>query len=195
MANICDEIVTIVAATPSDMAYVLKLMANNVINGPNGTRSFNERDIEAAGDDVFALWSLLDRANGMNKLCLFSTEPDTRAEYGSVWCPYEINDKLVLIVEMGLKWSGSHQPAEFCADLDSLRFGWCVSDSGEWCEWSDVSYETKTELSFIDGASVPGAVRYAASAAHRVRSLEKIARHVNISRIDADMYREMSDYE
>lgn len=190
MANVCEERVVIVANAVEDMAEVLEKMARIVVTGPNKEEYFTTSEIDNAVGDMDALHSLISRTDGMNHLCLFAVQPDTRAESGWVGSVDTIQGHPVFDVEIGLKWSGSEQPAAFCSALDSSRFGWSVSDGGEAYEWDYLEIDGK----FIDACDMPKKIKSSDSWKNRVKDLSRIAYHVNLSGIDPWGY-EANDWD
>ena len=96
-----------------------------------GEEFFTAKEVDAASEDMEALNSLLADTTGMNKLCLFSIDPDIPSEGGSVDSVVSVDGHPVLVITMDLKWQESEQPIEFCRSLAADMYGWCVIGEGE----------------------------------------------------------------
>ena len=76
MANIMAMHVAIASQSSKEMAAVLESMARNVLGGPKGVDFFTTEEVDAASKDMDTFNSLLVNTTGINKLCLFSADPE-----------------------------------------------------------------------------------------------------------------------
>lgn len=164
MANIMAMHVAIAARSSKEMAAVLESMACNVLGGPNGEESFTAREVDAASEDMEALNSLLADTAGMNKLCLFSVDPDTYSEGGSVDSVVSVDGHPVHVITIDLKSQESERPIEFCRSLAADMYGWCVIGEGEAHNYEMLSVNGELFSEDIDGEAWDAILEEARSA-------------------------------
>ena len=185
MANICDQCVVIVAEDDAAMTEVLKAMCENVLKGIVGESYFRRDEVEAAGDDMDALYELMRQCNDrMNLLCFFAKEPDCRTESGYMsWMVDHINDHPLISFDIGVKWSASGDPYSFCSTLDKKRYGFSIVCSGEAYEWECAEADGK----YYDAAEFVEEVNKA-KASKQPKTLSAIAHKKALSSAMTDIY-------
>ena len=143
--------IAIAAQSDKEMAAVLESMARNVLGGPTGEEFFTAKEVDAASEDMETLNSLLVNTTGMNKLCLFSFDPDTSSQGGSVDSIVSIDGHPVFVITIDLKWQESEQPIEFCRSLAANTYGWCVIGEGEAYLYETLSVNGELFSEDVDG--------------------------------------------
>ena len=131
MANICDMRLYIAANTDEDAKALFLKMAETFKKAT---------DVDAlVGISPDAGWRVVgdaieSAADGCNRLCLLTEEPDTAAEGGWMWhgSSYGKLDKPCVKIELQLKWSPSYDVAAFCNALDHQKYGCAVINGGEY---------------------------------------------------------------
>ena len=186
MANVCDERIVIVSENEAEMVKLLEWMAANVLEGPCKEDYFTAQEVEQAAGDMNALYELIRRTAGtMNLLCLFMTQPDTRAESGWLaWRIAEVHGHYVFESEIGLKWSKSFDIDSVMDELTKKGYACSVSDGGEAYEWEELSIDGD----YIVAGEVSAAVEKARRLQDSSKNMQTIARRYNLAGIDAELY-------
>jgi hypothetical protein len=186
MANICEERIVIVSENEDDMVKLLEWMAQNVLEGPCKESYFSAQELEQASGNMTALYELIRRTAGdMNLLCLFMTEPDTRAESGWLaWRIAEEHGHYVFECEIGLKWGQSFAIDSVMDELTQRGYACSVSNGGEAYEWESLDIDGEC----LEAGEVFEAVEKAQRLKSSSKNMQTIARRYNLAGVSADLY-------